>query len=353
MQRLSAIFAGLLLLMTNAVFAEAAEKRQIDDDVYIRPQKMIEVESGRRLNLYCTGAGSPAVIFESTWASETKIWGLIQPQIAKSNKACSYDRAGIGFSDSSERMANARNIVDDLHRLLKAAEITPPYVMVGGGEGALYVRLYATKFPSEIVGLVLVSPQHENYQEEVRKLHSDHPSAVDWYDVMVEPSLERRRRCAYEAELGDKPADFEERCGFVLHPELGDAIRETLDKMQHEPKFQLAALSEKESLAQVSLDQVRSYQESYGDMPLVVLMQTLRPPAVPIKNPKVSFEALSATVTKLYNDLALKSTRGRLVIKDGDPDGGFYFGRPDAVVAAINDVLADVAEAEKRHADGR
>jgi ADP-ribose pyrophosphatase YjhB (NUDIX family) len=77
------------------------------------------------------GLGSPAVVFDSGLGDGTRVWGLIQPDIAKHTRACSYDRAGLGFSDPPIRPSTSANAVDDLHRLLHAAHVGPPYILVG------------------------------------------------------------------------------------------------------------------------------------------------------------------------------------------------------------------------------
>jgi len=87
----------------------------------------VTVEAGRQLNLYCTGRGAPTVVFDSGLGDGTKAWGLVQSVIAAHTRACSYDRAGLGFSDPSARPGTNANSVDGLHRLLHAAGIKPPY----------------------------------------------------------------------------------------------------------------------------------------------------------------------------------------------------------------------------------
>src|SRR5690349_3812305 len=54
---------------------------------------------GRTLNIYCSGEGSPAVIFESGGNDPGYDWVLVQPKVAKFTRACWYDRAGVGWSD--------------------------------------------------------------------------------------------------------------------------------------------------------------------------------------------------------------------------------------------------------------
>src|SRR5882724_9652200 len=123
----------LASLAALPVFASAVEKSTviINDVAYTKPQKLVKVESGRRLNIYCTGMGSQTVIFDSGLGDGTRAWGLIQPAIAEHTRACSYDRAGLSFSDPPTKPSTSTNVVDDLHRLLHAAHVKPPYVFVG------------------------------------------------------------------------------------------------------------------------------------------------------------------------------------------------------------------------------
>ena len=134
---------------TPAVFADMA---------FIQPARLVDIGNGRRMNIYCIGQGSPAVIFEAGLGDQVRAWAMVQPAIAKVTRTCSYDRAGLGFSYSSGRPGTAANAVDDLHRLLAAASIKPPYVLVGHSLGGLYMQLFADRYRSEVAGMVLVDP---------------------------------------------------------------------------------------------------------------------------------------------------------------------------------------------------
>jgi pimeloyl-ACP methyl ester carboxylesterase len=125
------------------------------------PGRLVEV-NGRTLHLHCTGSGTPTVILEAGASSFAIDWSLVQPAVARSQRVCSYDRAGMGWSDRSDDVDSGRSSVSDLHALLAAAQEAPPSVMVGASRGALYVRLYQLEYPSEVVGLVLVDPATED-----------------------------------------------------------------------------------------------------------------------------------------------------------------------------------------------
>ena len=87
-----------------------------------------------------------------------------------SAKVCSYDRAGLGKSDRGPANATGLNVVSDLHLLLGAAKIHPPFILVGHSLGGLIARLYASRFPDEVAGVVFVDSYSENERPEMRRI---------------------------------------------------------------------------------------------------------------------------------------------------------------------------------------
>ncbi|HEX5837051.1 MAG TPA: alpha/beta hydrolase family protein, partial [Anaerolineales bacterium] len=111
------------------------------------------------LHLYCTGEnteGRPTVILESGLGGTSSSWGWIQPSVAKTTRVCAYDRAGMGWSDSSPAPRDAQSIATELHTLLQKAQIPGPYVLAGWSYGGMYVRQYAGQYPDEVAGMVLL-----------------------------------------------------------------------------------------------------------------------------------------------------------------------------------------------------
>ena len=96
---------------------------------------------GRSLNIYCSGAGAPAVILESASGIGLE-WGTIQTEVAKFTEACWYDRAGMGWSDPGPFPRTAEAIASDLHHLLNRAGVSPPFVLAGFSFSGLPVREY-------------------------------------------------------------------------------------------------------------------------------------------------------------------------------------------------------------------
>src|ERR1700730_8797580 len=99
--KLSSMQYWFSCLVALPFLASAGDKSAaiVADVAYESPQRLVTIGSGQRLNIYCTGRGSPTVVFDSGLGEKTANWGLIQPAVAKRTRACSYDRAGLGFSD--------------------------------------------------------------------------------------------------------------------------------------------------------------------------------------------------------------------------------------------------------------
>jgi len=112
--------------------------------------------------LNCTGnSPGPTVILEAGTGDSSEVWSAVQKQVGQFAHVCSYDRLGLGKSDRPTVAHTADEIAGDLHQLLQAAHIPPPFVMVGHSIGGMYVRKYAARHPTEVTGLVLLDSAHE------------------------------------------------------------------------------------------------------------------------------------------------------------------------------------------------
>ena len=125
------------------------------------PGKLFDVGNGRRLHLLCSGAGSPSIIIEAGASAFAIDFTLVQRQLEKTHRVCTYDRAGSGWSDPLPPFTPAKDSAD-LHALLQAAKEPPPYVLVGASRGGLLIRGYLAAYPSEVAGLVFIDPATED-----------------------------------------------------------------------------------------------------------------------------------------------------------------------------------------------
>src|SRR2546427_5019695 len=117
---------------------------------------------GRTLNIYCTGEGSPTVIFVSGRTAPGYVWTPAQRGVSAFTRSCWYDRADLGWSDFGPGPVTGEPAAQDLHRLVQNAGLKPPFVMVGASFGGYIIRLYHHAFPGEVSGMVFVDAAHED-----------------------------------------------------------------------------------------------------------------------------------------------------------------------------------------------
>lgn len=122
-----------------------------------RPGRAIDIR-GRKVHVKIRGRGEPAVWFESAIAASSLSWSRVQPAVATFTTACSYDRAGLGWSELPATPLTLRNVVDDLHALIRESTGRTPSVLVGHSFGAFICMAFAAEYPDDVRGLVLVDP---------------------------------------------------------------------------------------------------------------------------------------------------------------------------------------------------
>ncbi len=152
----SAIIATLLigLPVVGLLYQLAGKKR--DHKGLPPPGRLIPI-NGKRFHVLECGRG-PSVVLESGIAGTSLSWTLLRDKVAAQARVFSYDRAGLGWSDATDKPRTLANVVDDLHRLLDAVALPQPYILVGHSYGGLIVRQFANIYPDEVAGLVLVDP---------------------------------------------------------------------------------------------------------------------------------------------------------------------------------------------------
>jgi pimeloyl-ACP methyl ester carboxylesterase len=251
-----------------------------------QPRDLLIDIGGRRLHMSCAGTGSPAVILEAGLNASSRTWRSVQPSVADVTQVCSYDRAGLGTSDPDPRwkhtLRTSDAIVTDLHALLNSSGNTGPYVLVGHSLGGVHIRLFASRFPREVAGMVLVDSSHEDQEARL---------AASGYTPPAEPE-----------GAGDQNRD-----------------RDRTDMPG--------------SLKVVGRTRWRA------DVPLVVISHgpnTLQQVAPGISEEQAS--RMDAIWLDLQRELASRSAQGRLVV--AERSGHFIqYDAPELVVDAIRDVV--------------
>ena len=128
---------------------------------YAKPAELVSLPDGRKLNLHCSGSGSPTVLLESGFGAGASAWYKVQPTLARTTRVCAYDRAGYGFSDPGPLPRDGAATARDLDQALTAAKMAGPFIVVGHSAGGLYARLFAARRPSDVAGLILLDPTVE------------------------------------------------------------------------------------------------------------------------------------------------------------------------------------------------
>lgn len=127
------------------------------------PGVLVDI-GGHKLHIRCVGPAdaTPTVILEAGGGGFSTTWSRVQELLPPSVRSCAYDRAGSGWSEPGPGPRTMTQEVFELHALLEAANVRGPFVLVGHSIGGLLVRLYADRYGSDVVGVVLVDPAHES-----------------------------------------------------------------------------------------------------------------------------------------------------------------------------------------------
>ncbi len=277
------------------------------------PGRLIDA-GGFRLHLNCVGHGTPTVVFDTGAGSWSLHWTHVQRQLSEAGATvCTYDRAGLGWSEESPAPRRTSRMVDELHLLLHNAGITPPVLLVGHSLGAWNVRAYQARYPEEVAGLVLLDGAHEAQWQRL--------PAVAWQ--LTRASVSGTRARAEEARAGKIAVDGIARAGFLKFvPDVRDAyVAAMLD-----PRTYVTIAAETESAGESAKDVPPSTPGSLGDLPIVVL--TARNSFAAFANTPIPREESNAIWLDLQRELAalsrdglqLFSERGHHRLQESDPE---------------------------------
>lgn len=319
------IFIGLLLCLALAGASYQALAIRTGARRSPEPGRLVTIGGGLRLQLNCTGQGSPTVILEAGLGDVLIEWNRVQPEIAKFARVCSYDRAGYGGSDPGPMPRTSARIAEELHTLLQVAGEKPPYLLVGHSFGGYNVRVFHGKYPDEVIGLVLVDSTQEDQYELLPKAGNAIRAA------MLERYQSQARWAPVYIDLG--VARFLLRLKGVQ-----------LSHLILQAKYVKARASELEQI-QVSAEQARAAGR-LGGKPLIVLTAGRNSDAgLQSGLSRQDFEQYQRTwIGDLQMRLARLSTRGTRVIV---PDSGHDMPseRPDAIVSAVRELCKQQPEA--------
>lgn len=294
---------------------------------------LVEVETGRSLQLDCRGAGSPTIILQAGGdVTGSLAWAPVHDQLAVRTRTCAYSRAGILWSDPRTDPFHPEEVATDLHNALMRAGETGPYILVGHSRGGLYSLIFAGLYPDDVAGLVLADSSHPDQDVELRRA-----GVARKPPLISNPLLAGVLRWSGLLSLSPAQAD-----PAILGPVQAFYGKSTVANARE------AAGRAKTLAAAGDYRDLRNW-------PLIVLSreppeQTLARTTMDARNayllsedgPSPEGDALSAEETvwrRLQNDLATWSSKGRLEVVP-ESTHAFFFLKPQTIVAAASEVLA-------------
>jgi pimeloyl-ACP methyl ester carboxylesterase len=304
------------LLLISALFIAAVACSAQTQAQRPTPQplgKLVDV-GGYRVHLYCTGTGSPTVVI--TGAGYSFDWGLVQPEVAKFTRVCTYDHSGVAWSDPGPTDTCALR-VKEIHSMLRNSSIDEPYVLVGHSLGALVSRLYESEYPDEVAGMVIVD------HAAVVWIPSLPPDGKSYFGGSTSravnamaPSIDQTP--STEQLTGSIDFDFRKLPAkdYELHM-WGDSLPNHAKIMQRNR----AMTSECDSEATTAIS---NQSNSFGDKPLIIL---------------------STPIGQAYaSQLISLSSNSRQIVAENSSHY-IMIDRPDLVINAIHEVV----EAARHH----
>lgn len=311
-----ALVLVLMLAAAGFIYENISEAR----DRRFNPMTgtMVDVD-GHKMHIDCVGEGTPTVILDAGLGDTYLSWRKVQPEIAKFARVCSYDRAGLGYSQSASGPRTSKVIAEQLHALLQAAGIRPPYVLVGHSMGGYDVRLYANSYPTDVAGMVLVDASH--------------------------PDQDKR----FPPELQNMKGSWEREALFVeFFSPFG--IPRLMGLCEENPALRAAECNWRN--AHENLQEMKSFPESaaetaatgsLGNIPLIVLSHDPDKPSSEL--PPDLAKPVNEAWEKMQQELAHLSTRGTQIIAKNSAHY-IQIDRPDVVIDAVRNVVQQIRQAD-------
>ena len=300
---------GLLVVLglTGAIYESVAEAA--DMRAYPPPGRMIDV-GGYRLHINCVGTGSPTVVIDAGWGDSSVAWSSwVQPGVARTTRVCTYDRAGMGYSEPGPLPRTAERFAEELHTLLSRADVPGPYVLVGHSLGGLPVRVFASTYAANVAGMVLIkslSRSSATPTTSAAAAETDH-SIADWAVTLP-------------ARIG-----VLRLLAGVIHAVegLSTEVANYYSVYWVTPRTLQAWLDEGKGTSD-SLDQAGAVH-SFGALPLIVLSRD------PLVDPDPDWQRKQTELLKLSS-----SSQQLFADKSGH---SIEFDQPDAAVGAIEKMV--------------
>jgi len=301
------------------------------------PGRLVDIGGGQKIHLNCTGRGSPTVVFENGAGDFSLIWSLVQPRVAETARACSYDRGGSAWSDPGQRPRSYDQLSLELHTALERAGERGPFIVVGQSYGGLVVRGFAQRYPTDVAGMVLVDAVHEDQRvnmgggklQRIRDFASGRARPEPRIAIDAALLALRRRLTPIPSSAAlDEPLD-----------KLPRATQNAWRLAAADSVYRLSWAAEMEwspeELARMHDARIRT-RATLGNLPLIVLSR-----AVADKPDSLTLERAAQ-----QRDLVALSTRGKQITA-AHSGHNIHIEDPALVVTSIREIVAGVRRTQR------
>lgn len=315
---------GVSILVLAAAFIYQQVRSGQEAAAFPPPGRLIDV-GGHRLHLSCLGEGEPTLIIDAGAADWSLSWMALQPELARQTRTCVYDRAGLGWSEPGPAPRDSDQLVSELNILLQAAEIAPPYVLLGHSLGGYNARIFQERYPDQVAGIILLDSGHEEqwsrFPPEVTGLLNQQVSLLESMAVLGHVGVPRLL--------------------IPAHPHLAAELGQMHAAHMAQPHH-LAASAAEVGHGFVSAQQA-GLTGDLGDVPLVVISAEQSFEAFRPLTDQIPFEESNAVWMELQNELAGLSTNSVHLISD-TADHNVNFTDPEMIEAGLAEMLMMVGE---------
>lgn len=281
--------------------------------------QMVEVDR-HKMHIHCLGEGSPTVILAAGLDDFSIFWSQVQPEVAKVTRVCSYDRAGLGWSDSSPNPRTSETMVKELHSLLANSGIDAPYVLVGHSFGGALMRLYAHSYPDEVIGVVLVDAAPDELFVRIPLWRNAIAGKLRLYRTLAPLSS--------FGLLAFTP-------GNIPNRGLPDDVLAQYRAIAVSTKYFQTGVAENEAFEN-NLAEVRAANVSLGDMPLLVISRGYWDPMPGFSDAK-NQQAWQMWQEMQVELLSLSSNSRQIIATESEHN--IQLQQPELVIDAIIDVV--------------
>ncbi len=319
---MGALLAVVLLLLVALIAGRILASSMRNS--YPPPGTLVDV-GGYRMHINCVGEGDPTVILAAGLDDFSVFWSLVQPEVAKFSRVCTFDRPGLGWSEPSPTPRTTKNMVAELHTLLANAGVTGPILMVGHSFGGAQLELYAHTYPEQVAGLVLVDAAPVDLFLRV-------PA---WEGLIAQKTGLYRTLAALDSLglLAFTPTSIPTRG-------LPEDAASAYQALAASTDYFSTAVSENEAF-QSNLAEVRDAKVTLGSIPLVVISRGYWDP-VPGLSSAENAQAWD-TWQEMQSELAKLSTTSRSVVA-ARSEHHIQLQQPEIIVDAIRDIAEQIRQ---------